>query len=232
MHGGAGRKTVERPIAIGPEPAEAAAVAILVHGRGRSPQEMRDIALALGLPAIRFVMPAAPGGSWYPESFLAPIDRNEPALSRSIASYGLAIDEIIGLGVPAEQIVLCGFSQGACLTAETAIRHPRRYGGIAILTGGLIGPPGTAWPVRQELAGVPVYLSGSHIDEWVPVSRVEETAAVFTRCGAEVTQRIFDDRAHLVSEEEVAAFREMLLRLAAEKRRDRAASPPRRGMLH
>jgi predicted esterase len=177
-------------------------------------------------------MPAATGGTWYPESFLAPIERNEPALSRSIAAYALAIDELIGLGVPAGQIVLCGFSQGACLTAETAIRHPRAYGGIAILTGGLIGPPGTAWPVRHELAGVPVYLSGSHVDEWVPVSRVEETAAAFVRCGAEVTQRIFDDRAHLVSAEEVAALREMLLRLAAEKRRDRAESPPRRGMLH
>lgn len=222
----------ESPIAIGPEPSEAAAVAILVHGRGRSPGEMRDLALALCVPAVRFILPAAPGGTWYPESFLAPIGRNEPALTRSLDVYALAIDELIDLGVPPENIVLGGFSQGACLTAETVIRHPRPYGGVAILTGGLIGPPGTAWPVQPALAGVPVYLTGSRIDEWVPVSRVEETATVFRQSGAAVTSQIFDARTHVVSEEEVAALRDMLQRLIAAKSSAPASRAGRPGMIH
>jgi predicted esterase len=222
----------ESPIAIGPEPSEAAAVAILVHGRGRSPGEMRDLALALAVPAVRFILPAAPGGTWYPESFLAPIGRNEPALTRSLEVYALAIDELIDLGVPPENIVLGGFSQGACLTAEAVIRHPRPYGGVAILTGGLIGPPGTAWPVQPALAGVPVYLTGSRIDEWVPVSRVEETATVFRRSGAVVTSQIFDARTHVVSEEEIAALRQMLQRLIAAKPSAPAVRAGRPGMIH
>jgi predicted esterase len=188
--------------------------------------------LALAVPAVRFILLAAPGGTWYPESFLAPIGRNEPALTRSLEAYALAIDELIDLGVPPENIVLGGFSQGACLTAETVIRHPRPYGGVAILTGGLIGPPGTAWPVQPALAGVPVYLTGSRIDEWVPVSRVEETATVFRQSGAAVTSQIFDARTHVVSEEEIAALRDMLQRLIAAKSPAPAARAGRPGMIH
>jgi len=197
-------------IAIGPHLADAAAVTILVHGRGRSAAEMRDLAVRLNNPAVRFVMPAAPGGTWYPESFLAPLADNEPALSRSLALYAAIVDGLIAAGVRAENIVLGGFSQGACLTAEFVIRHPRPYGAVLIFTGGLIGPPGTRWPVQPALKNVPVYLTGCAIDEWVPASRVEETARVLEASGARVKVRIFDDRPHHVCEEEIAAAREIL----------------------
>jgi predicted esterase len=111
-------------IAIGPEPAKAAAVAILVHGRGRSAREMADLAIAFALPTIRFVVPAAPGATSYPESFFAPIDRNERSLSRSIATYRTIVDELIAGGVPPENLILGGFPQGTCLAAEFVIHHP------------------------------------------------------------------------------------------------------------
>jgi predicted esterase len=171
---------------------------------------MLDLAEAIALPSVSFILPAAEGGSWYPESFLAPLEKNEPELSRALNDYADALDVLIHGGVPPERIVLAGFSQGACLTAETVLRNPRRYGGVAILTGGLIGPPGTAWPTRRALAGVPVYLTGSMVDEWVPVTRVAETEDVLVRSGALVRSKIFDARPHLVSEEEIAALRELL----------------------
>jgi len=211
----------EPSIAIGPEPQTAAAVAIFVHGRGRSPSEMRDLALSIGLPAVRYAMPAAPGGSWYPESFLAPIEKNEPALSRSLDQYARLIDELIADGASSENIVLCGFSQGACLTAEFLIRNPRRYGGALIFTGGLIGPPGTIWPVRPALHGMPVYLTGSLVDEWVPVSRVEETGRVLRDSGAEVDIKIFKERPHLVCEEEIASARILLSAIARQRSPER-----------
>jgi len=196
---------VSTTIAIGPEPADAAAVAIFVHGRHRSP--------------------AAPGGTWYPESFMAPIERNEPSLSRSLARYAEIVDELIELGVREEQIVLAGFSQGACLTAEMLVRHPRRYGAALILTGGLIGPPGTRWPAQPALAGVPIYLTGSRVDEWVPAGRVEETERVLRESGAIVKLRIFEDRPHHVCEEEIAALRDMLSCLAARNAIAKSAAP-------
>jgi phospholipase/carboxylesterase len=204
-----------QPLAIGPAPAEAAAAVILMHGRGSSPENMRALAEAFALPAVRFVLPAAPGGQWYPERFLVPIARNEPFLSRSLAAYEAIVAGLIAGGMPAERIVVGGFSQGACLTAEFLVRHPRRYAAALVLTGGLIGPPGTRWPTSPALAGVPIYLTGSKIDEWVPAERVEETLRVFRDSGAAVTLRIFDDRPHQVSNEEFATAREMLARIAA-----------------
>ena len=200
----------DNAITVGPEPSEAAAVAILIHGRGRSATDMRDLAVAFASPAISFVMPEAPRGTWYPEGFLAPIDRNEPALSASLARYGRIVDAAIAEGVAPENIVLGGFSQGACLTAEFVVRNPRPYGAVLIFTGGLIGPPGTRWSAQPALNGVPVYLTGSTIDEWVQPSRVEETGEVLRACGARVKLRIFEDRAHEVCEEEIAAARELL----------------------
>jgi predicted esterase len=205
-------------LVLGPEPAEADAAAIFVHGRGRSPSEMRDLALAFDFPTVHFFMPAARGASWYPESFLAPFEKNEPALSRSLAEYAGTIDRLISEGVPAGNIVLCGFSQGACLTAEILIRHPKSYGGALIFTGGLIGPPGTAWQPQPALKGVPVYLTGSDADEWVPTARVRETERVLRDSGALVDLRIFPDRPHVVSDEEIDAAREVLTRLVARNK--------------
>lgn len=205
-------------LVLGPEPAEADAAAVFVHGRGRSPAEMRDLARAFDFPTVHFVMPAAPGATWYPESFLAPVEKNEPALSRSLGEYARVIDRLIAQGVPVGNIVLCGFSQGACLTAETLIRHPKPYGGALIFTGGLIGPPGTAWQPQPALAGVPVYLTGSDVDAWVPVSRVRETERVLRDSGALVDTRIFADRPHVVSDEEIAAARTILARLVGRNR--------------
>lgn len=197
-------------IALGPQPSEAAALAIFVHGLGSSPCETRNLAVGLANPSICFIMPAAPGGTWYPESFLAPLEKNEPTLTMSLARYGRIVEAALGEGLAPENIVLCGFSQGAGLTAEFLICNARPYGVVLIFTGGFIGPPGTQWPVQPALKGVPVYLTGSIVDEWAPPARVEETGHVLRASGARVKQTIFDDRAHEVCEEEMAAARELL----------------------
>jgi len=193
-----------RLLAIGPEPAEAGAVAILAHGRGGSPEDMARLAAAFDLADVAYLLPGAPGNSWYPHSFMAPFDANEPWLSRSLANHARLIEGVIAAGVPPERIVLGGFSQGACLTAETLVRAPRRYAAALIFTGGLIGPPGTVWPPPPALAGTPVYLSGSEIDPHVPASRTRETERVLKESGSVVETRIFADRPHVVTPEEIA----------------------------
>jgi predicted esterase len=204
-----------RLVAIGPKIEQALAVAILAHGRGGSPEDMAGLAKAFDIPGIAFLLPGAPGGSWYPESFMAPFEANEPTLSQSLANHARLIDQVIARGVPPERIALGGFSQGACLTAETAIRAPRRYGAVLILTGGAIGPPGTRWPIGPALAGTPVYLSGSETDPHVPPSRQRETEHVLKESGAIVEARIFADRPHRVSGEEIAAARAYLRAIMA-----------------
>jgi len=199
---------------LGPERDAAAAVCILAHGRGGSPADMARLAAALDAPEVRFLLPGAPGGTWYPEGFMAPFAANEPWLGRSLANHAALIDGIVASGYPAQRIVLGGFSQGACLTAETLVRLPHRYGGALILTGGLIGPPGTTWPAPPALAGTPVYLTGSETDPHVPPERSRETLQVLRDSGAAVEARIFAARPHVITQEELVRAR-ALLRAAA-----------------
>jgi predicted esterase len=196
-----------RLFAMGPEPDDARAVAIFAHGRGGSPEDMARLAQALEAPEVRFLFPGAPGNTWYPQSFMAPFAANEPYLSRSLQNHAQLIEAVIAEGVSPERIVLGGFSQGACLTAETLVRAPRRYGAALIFTGGVIGPPGTAWPVQPALAGTPVYLTGSEIDQHVPVTRTRETERLLKESGAVVEAHIFADRPHMVTTEEIETAR-------------------------
>jgi predicted esterase len=206
------------PATAGPPPALAGAALILVHGRGATAESILALGDEVvggdrGRARIARLAPRAAGHAWYPQSFLAPISDNEPGLSSGIA----AIEELIaGLGaegVPPERVVVAGFSQGACLALEHAARHPRRYAGIAGLTGGLIGPPGTPrddLASRGSLAGTPVFLGSGDPDPHVPWARVEETAEALGGIGAEVTLRCYPGMPHTVNREEIAAVRTMV----------------------
>ena len=68
--------------------ARAKVVAVLLHGRGATADSMLAFAEVLAQPDFAYIAPQAPGGSWYPYSFLAPIEQNEPHLSRSLATVG------------------------------------------------------------------------------------------------------------------------------------------------
>jgi predicted esterase len=123
------------------------------------------------------------------------------------------IEDTVARGVPRDRIVLLGFSQGACLAAETAVRHAARYGGVIVFSGGLIGPPGTTWNNAGAFAGTPIFLGCSDQDAHIPKSRVEESADVFRRMGADVTMRLYPGMGHLVSENEIAFAQAILDRL-------------------
>lgn len=199
------------PALAGPPPALAGAALVLVHGRGASAESI----LALGDEAVRgrperrrlaVVAPRAAGHTWYPRSFLAPLADNEPWLSSALAALDRLFDDLEADGVPPERVLLAGFSQGACLALEYAARRPRRYGGLAGLTGGLIGPPGTRWEDPGSLAGTPVLLAAGDPDPHVPWARVEETAETLQRMGAEVDLRRYPGLPHTVNAEEIEAL--------------------------
>src|ERR1035437_7499184 len=160
----------DQPVVHAGAPLDGAdAVMIMVHGRNAGPNAILSLCAAIDRPRFACVAPAAAGGSWYPFSFLAPREQNEPGLSSGLAVIESLVDDLIEHGRPAHKIVLLGFSQGACLASEFAIRHPRRYGGVLVLSGGLIGPPGTTWDdVSTSLRGTPVFLGCSDLDGHIP----------------------------------------------------------------
>lgn len=183
---------------------------ILIHGRNAGPANILDLAAGLGRPAFSCLAPAAADRAWYPNSFMADIPTNEPGLSSGLGVIEGLVANAAAAGVPPSRVVLMGFSQGACLTAEFAVRHPARYGAVVVFSGGLIGPHGTTWPDRGSLSGTPVFLGCSDIDSHVPASRVRESEAVFARLGADVTARIYPGMGHLVNDDEMQFARQLL----------------------
>lgn len=200
-------------------PSEASAGMVLVHGRGAGAADILLLGKELltgyaGEHRWTRVAPQAAGHSWYPYSFLAPRDKNQPGIHSGLRRIGEALEELQAAGIPAEKTVLAGFSQGACLTAEFAARHPCRYGAVLVFTGGLIGPVGMNWDALDgDLAGTPVFLGASDRDPHVPRERVAETAAVLERLGAEVDERIYPGMGHTINADEIEAARDLVGRL-------------------
>jgi len=189
---------------------ESPAVMIMVHGRNAVPANILDVARTLDRPQFTHLAPAAAGNTWYPYSFMAEAERNEPGLSSGLTTLADLVAGVVARGIRREHVIVLGFSQGACLTSEFAVRNATRYGGIVAYSGGLIGEPGTTWNVQGSFQGTPVFLGCSDIDSHVPLERVEESAAVFERMGAAVTKRIYPDMGHLVNDDEIAFVRQLM----------------------
>ncbi len=199
---------------------------VMAHGRGGSPEDMLGLAESLALPDVAYLAPAAAGNSWWPASFLAPIEANEPGLSSGLGVLGGVVERLEGSGFGPERVVIMGFSQGACLALEYAARSGHPFHGVAGLSGGLVGTGEAAGPPREELyghapkrfsydarlSGVSVFLACHERDPHIPLARVRESAAVFNRLGASVRVEVLPGAGHGVVAEEVRALRGLLNR--------------------
>jgi len=194
---------------------EAEAAVVMIHGRGATAESILTLAEEVGHPGLACVAPQAPGFTWYPLSFLAPLEQNEPHLSAALRTLEEVLAEVAAAGIPPERTVLLGFSQGACLALEFTARHAQEYGGVVALSGGLIGPPGTPREYAGSFDGTPVFLGCSDRDPHIPEERVHESAEVFRRMGARVTERIYPGLGHTVNEDEIAWTADLLGSLAA-----------------
>jgi predicted esterase len=194
----------------GEPPEQARAAMVMVHGRGGSADDILSLSEEIGLPGFAYLAPQAAGNSWYPYSFLSPIAQNEPGISSGLAAMADVLETIERAGVPPERVMLLGFSQGACLSLEFTARAARRYGGVAGLSGGLIGPEGTARNYSGSLADTPIFLGCSDVDPHIPEARVIETATVLRRLGGEVEMRIYPGIGHTINEDELEAVRGMM----------------------
>jgi predicted esterase len=189
--------------------AKARAAMILVHGRGATAADIMTVGAELMQPGFAYLAPQAEGNAWYPYPFTAPLEANEPYLSAALGVIESLLARVEAT-IPAQRVILLGFSQGACLTLEFAARHARRYGGVVGLSGGLIGPPETPRDYPGSFDGTPVFLGCSDIDPHIPKERVIETGEVFKRMGAKVTLRLYPGMGHTVSQDEIAAVREIV----------------------
>jgi predicted esterase len=194
----------------GPPLSPTAVVAVLIHGRNAGPENILDLADQFARPEVTYLAPSAAGHTWYPLSFLAPRGRNEPFLSSALAAIGRLVDDVLAQGVLPRRIAIAGFSQGACLATEFLYRRTDRLGALIALSGGLIGPPGTAWDRTASFDDMPAFFGCSDVDAHVPRARVEESAGVFSTLGARVTPRLYPGMGHVVNDDEISHARVIL----------------------
>jgi len=192
------------PLALAP------GAVVLLHGRGGSADEILSLAPHFNHPELAWLAPQAAQHTWYPNSFLAPRESNEPYLTSALNKIEAVVASIEAAGIPRDRIVIAGFSQGACLTSEFAATHPARYAGLIAFTGGLIGPPDADLHHPGSLAGTPTLLLSGDPDPHVPWSRVAATATELERMGAVVTAKRYPGRPHTVSEDEIVLARQLL----------------------
>jgi phospholipase/carboxylesterase len=205
-----------QPVLAAGAPLERARAAmVMVHGRGASAESILSLAPLLGTDDVAFLAPQAAGGTWYPFGFMSPIPQNEPGIGSAMRAIERVLERIELSGLHEGRTFFLGFSQGACLSTEFVARHARRWGGVAGLSGGLIGPDGTPRDYAGSLDGTPVFLGCSDVDFHIPAERVRETAEVLRRLGGEVTMRLYPGMGHTVNEDEVAAVRAMLAAVPA-----------------
>lgn len=197
-------------LAAGKPLEEAKAAMILLHGRGSDARDILSLAGEFEQPEFAYIAPNAAGNTWYPNRFIAPLESNEPWLSSALQAISDLLAHVEQAGIPAEKTMLLGFSQGACLALEYAARNPQRYGGVAGLSGGLIGPQGMTFNYPGSLTDTPVFLGCSDVDFHIPVERVRESAEVFRTLGASVDERIYPGMGHTVNTDEIDAVRELM----------------------
>lgn len=188
----------------------ARAAMVMIHGRGGQAEDILTLVPMLEHEDFAYLAPQAANNTWYPHSFLAPIHQNEPGITSGMHVIQELLDEIAAAGIPAEHTMLLGFSQGACLSLEFGARHARRYGGIACLSGGLIGPDGTPRDYPGSMDATPVFLGCSDVDAHIPKERVELSAKVMGQLGADVTMRIYPGMGHVINDDEREHVRSMM----------------------
>jgi len=161
---------------------------IWMHGLGADNRDFAPLATELGLtdsPAVRFVFPNAPqrpvtinGGfvmrAWY--------DIASPDLAQREDADGLeasqrAIEALIARehqrGIPAQHVVLAGFSQGCAMTLQTGLRHPETLAGLMGLSGYLPLADRLASEMHSANQHTPIFLAHGAFDPVVTLARAE-----------------------------------------------------------
>jgi phospholipase/carboxylesterase len=199
-------------ITKGKKLSEATRALILLHGRGATAEDILQITSYLNLDNFAILAPQATNYTWYPYSFLTPRDQNEPWLSSALNLLNEVVADINAAGVANDHIYFGGFSQGACLTLEFVAKNAQRWGGAVAFTGGLIGEKVEHDTYTGNFEGTPIFIGTSNPDPHVPVTRVQETTALLKSMNASVTEKVYQNMGHTISEDEIDKANQLIFK--------------------
>lgn len=183
---------------------------ILIHGRGADAESILTLTPVLATDDFLYAAPQAQNNTWYPFSFLTPIADNEPGITSGLNKITATLQYLNENGLPTDKIILLGFSQGACLVLEYCSRFPQKFGGVAGLSGGLIGPDGIDRKITGSLQNTKVFLGCSDVDPHIPVERVHFTEDHLKKSGGDVTKIIYPGMGHTVNDDEIRNVKKIM----------------------
>ncbi|MCG2461168.1 dienelactone hydrolase family protein [Flavobacteriaceae bacterium F89] len=182
---------------------EAEKVLITVHGRGANARDILGLTSHLNVSGFALLAPEATNNTWYPHSFLANPEQNEPWLSSALELIKEVVGDVTKQGIASESIYFLGFSQGACLVLEFVSRYAQKFGGIAAFTGGLIGDKINEENYSGNFNETPIFIGTGNPDPHVPIERVKESVDILEKMNAKVYLQVHEGRPHTISPEEI-----------------------------
>ncbi len=197
-------------ITAGKPLSEAQKALIMLHGRGADAQDILSLAAYLNVKDFALLAPEATNHTWYPYSFLAPQEQNEPWLSSALDILKNVMDDVNAAGIATGNIYFLGFSQGACLTLEFTTRHAQRFGGVVAFSGGLIGQRLNLENYNHDFQQTPIFLGCSDVDPHIPLARVEESSKILQDKNAALTLKIYPKMAHTINNDEIETVNNMI----------------------
>lgn len=188
----------------------ASKVMIMIHGRGATAESILTLGDHLAVEHFALLAPQATLNTWYPYSFMAPVTQNEPGLSTALEVLKETVAEVLKLGFETADIYLLGFSQGACLASEFVARNAQKYGGVFVLSGGVIGDKINTDNYNGNFNNTPIFLGCSDVDAHIPEQRVHDSSAIFEKMGAKVNKQIYPNMPHTIVQEELDIVNDIL----------------------
>ena len=204
----------EKTIFAGASLEDAKSAIIMTHGRGDDSSKMQELVKSLNIADdTAIVFPIATNNTWYPKGFMEDWNENQPWLDSALENLDTIIKHLNNYGISNDKIFVLGFSQGACLNLEYTTRNAQKYAGIAVLSGGLIGPHIEKSNYSGDFRGTEIFIGCSNIDHHIPEHRLHESEEVVAPMGAKVDKRVYEGMDHIICEDEIQKVNEMLTSL-------------------
>jgi phospholipase/carboxylesterase len=203
------------------------ACVIWLHGLGADGHDFESVVQALNLPYIQFVLPHAPyrkitlnNGyemrAWYDLFGLNKDSKqDELGIRASQAEIEAIIQQKISEGIPAERIAIAGFSQGGAIALQTALRYPKKLGGVLALSTYL--PISATLPTEKstENQAIPIFMAHGTFDEVITIQTSQHSRDFMQAEHYEVEWHEYP-MAHSVNLDEIEDIRAFLLRILPE----------------
>ena len=201
---------------------------IWLHGLGADGYDFEPIANYLlrsdGLPKVRFILPHAPEmpvtrnngyvmPAWYDIYGIMPVSKEDAAGIEVSQQYiDTLIDNEMSLGIPADRIVLAGFSQGGAIALHTALRHSQKLAAIVALS--------TYLPLQSKLSAIatdankdtPIFMAHGIFDDVINIEIAKSSRDLLMQHHYHISWHEYH-MAHSVSNEEITDIEKFLQRV-------------------